>query len=399
MKIAIITEYYNSDLNGSANYGGVLQAFALCNYLNNFGTEAVQICYSKKHKNQPSKFVQLKKIINRHDIISIIQLFYISAKVRINNVIGSSQEVQNAIKNRRKSVINFTHKIPHSKDVYTSDTILNLENYDVYITGSDQVWHIVDDSSLDYAYWLMFVQHKKKIAYAASIAMPEIPVGAQENVRNALKDFSAISVREKSDKENLERILQDKSVEWVLDPTMLLSVDDWNTIAKKNKYSDRRYIFTYILGDSKAQRKCVQRFAKKNDYIIINIPYLLNHYRSCDRKFGDIQISDVSPEMWISLIRDAEYVFTDSFHGSVFSVLFHKKFFAFKRDNDSNKSSMNSRLYSLFSLFEIENRIISSSMSPEKISAIPDIDYEKVDEILEKERKHSSDFLLNAINI
>ena len=147
----------------------------------------------------------------------------------------------------------------------------------------------------------------------------------------------------------------------------------------------------------KEDRKCIERFAKSQNLKIITIPYLQNSYRSCDRKFGDIQLSDVSPDFLISLIRDAQYVFTDSFHGSVFSIIYHKSFFTFKRFDDKVKISMNSRIYSLFELFGLEDRLIVNQISSEEILRKKQIDYEKVDSILNRERQRSSDFLLKAI--
>ena len=410
MKIAIFTYYLNDDKVGKANYGGVLQAYALQHYLDLCSHEAVQIKYRDSIGKCSISKTELFKLKCREigfpgAVIRAVFTLLSKVKRKAHNTVMHWLEkvfgIDKLIAIRRECVIRFNEEITkHSEKTYGAKDLDKINGFDVYIAGSDQLWHYLNRySSLDPGYFLTFVKRPaKKISYAASMAMPVIPDWAKEKVFKALEGFEAISVREKSDKDNLEKIMQGKPIEWVLDPTLLLKAEDWNSIAANNKYAERKYIFTYILGDNKKQRKCVERFAKENGLEIVNIPYLLNHYRSCDRRFGDIRISSVSPELWISLIRDAEYIFTDSFHGSVFSIHYHKKFYTFKRNSDNNELSMNSRVYSLFSLFDIQDRLISADMSPEEISAIPDIDYDKVEEILARERKHSSDFLLNAIN-
>ena len=401
MKIGILTILYNS-----TNYGGCLQAYALEKFLldNGFDTEQILYCNNINSLGKNSLFKRVTREWKASGLKGVIKKIILIFKVKIektkNNIIGKIINIESLNKKRCDAFINFRDNvIIHTEKVYNNETINECDDFDVYITGSDEVWRLNDDTKLNAAYWLTFVHsnEKRKISYAASLSMSAIPALRKDEVKKALSDYTAISVRQNSDKRCIEE-LTDKSVEWVLDPTLLITSEIWNEVAASNKYSKQKYLFTYILGKSKWQRKCAERFAKDNNLKIINIPYLHNEYRSCDNKFGDYIISKVSPELWISLIRDAEYIFTDSFHGTVFSLLFHKKFYTFLRDSNDNIGSRNSRIYSLFEMFGIEDRLISTDISTKEILNKADIDYTNVEKILEKERKHSYDFLLNAIN-
>ena len=142
----------------------------------------------------------------------------------------------------------------HTEKVYDAKSIYDCNEFDIYICGSDQVWHgITSYGELDCGLWLKFVKGSSiKISYAASISLSQIPEQAEPLIRDALKDFRAISIREVSDKKKIEEILgENKKVEWVLDPTLLLSRNEWEQIETENKYSGEKYIFVYLLGDKK----------------------------------------------------------------------------------------------------------------------------------------------------
>ena len=396
MKVGIITRLYNSN-----NYGGCLQAYALERILINYGFSAKQILY-KSSKNKAGIIGAIRSEYKSSGLVCLVRKVIMTLiqrtkghYYRLINRIMKIDEVTAArvseFKRFRECIIDCTDR------VYDSSTIYECNDYDAYITGSDEVWRIFGNS-LNPAYWLLFVPSNKiKISYAASLSMVEIPNSIRDSVKIALSDYTGISVRQNTDKECISK-LANRPVEWVLDPTLLLDVKEWESISEKNNYRSEKYIFTYLLGDNSNQRKLIVGFAKENGLKIINIPYLHNQYQANDRWFGDYRISDVSPELWISLIKDAEYVFTDSFHGAVFSLMFHKRLFAFLRDNDNSINSRNSRIYSLFELFKISNRIIKSDFTLNDLMIMDEIDYTIVEDILKRERAHSIDFLLGALN-
>lgn len=386
--------------HNQSNYGGLLQAYALAKHLADQGFDTKQICYDN---SSSSKIKYLGKIAQTEGIFKTLGKIFKKIQLKINHtcnfVLTKFYHADQSISTRKHAMVEFREGVSHTDRIYNIDTIYECDEFDIYICGSDQVWHgITSYSELNKGYWLRFVKGGAlKISYAPSIALGSIPKGANSKIKEALEDFQAISVREKNDREQLEKIMCGRKIEWVLDPTLLLDQNDWDQIATKNLFPSEKYIFAYLLGDKKSDRKCIERFAKTHNLKIVTIPYLHNIYCSCDRKFGDIKISDVSPNVWVSLIKNAEYIFTDSFHGSVFSIIFHKNFYTFRRSNDKDPASMNFRIYSLFDLFGLNSRLISNQTSPSDILSIVPVDYEEVDRILNKERCRSFDFLRSAI--
>lgn len=401
IKIGIVTLYYKS-----TNYGGNLQAYALEKYLNNKGYNALQICFDNSQKfrtkNKPIKYVQRYGLIKLSRRIS--DHFIAALKQTKNKCCSFVFGANKNLKIRKQAFKDFREKtILHTEKIFTTENIFDCTDFDVYICGSDQVWRGITEytpyAGLNVCYWLNFVSKEaKKISYAASVGLKEIPLGAYEKIKQALSSFDAISVREESTKAELNTILGGiKPVYCVLDPTFLLPREHWDSISGANPYNKEKYVFAYLLGDKKKDRVCITKFAKQTGLKIITIPYLLNKYRGCDRAFGDIQISDVSPNLWISLIRDAQYVFTDSFHAGVFSLLFHKQFYIFKRFRDNDKGSMNSRIQTLTSTFQVEDTVISNDLTPEEILSIDRINYDRFEKILAGKRKESEEFLISAI--
>ena len=350
MKIGIITHYYNSE-----NYGGNLQAYALCRAIKSLGHNAEQICYNRLAKES------LK--------VKLARAYYsVLEKIDFRNAMN---------KIRKKSILQFNQAfIPHSDIVYDSANIKkSIDKYDAFITGSDQVWH--PDAICD-AYLLSFVPSTKiKLSYAASIAKDSLTEEQKKRFEKALYDFRAVSVREEKAIDLLNDI-SPKDVELTLDPTLLLSKEQWLEIAD-NYYENKiegDYLFCYFLGSNENQRKLAMEYAKKHNLKIVNLPHLLGKYRKCDKDFGDYQLYDVTPNMLISLIKNAECIFTDSFHATVFSLLLEKEHFVFERNASS---TMNSRIYNLISIFDTNDRFCDSK-EKETISYIDKcarIDYSK----------------------
>ncbi len=386
-KIGITTLY-----TGSTNYGGCLQSYALCKILKDMGHDPYQIKYRLKKRSTKQRII--RSIKSQHIVFS--------TKKRIHMIIASLQnkfyKVDNDIGIFMNSFCKFRDSIPHTITLYNNHTISQCTDFDIYITGSDQVWNIGVSNDFSDFYWLSFVsQDKKKISYAASISKSDFPKELYPKVKQLLSDYSAISVREKQDKELLDKIIGKDKAHWVLDPTLLLSRKEWDHQCTTNPFKDKKYVFVYLLGDNKKQRQFVTTWAKKNNRIVINIPYLLGQYRSCDRKFGDIRKSDVTPNLWLSLIRDADCVFTDSFHATVFSSIFHTPFYVFKRNKDNERTCMNSRIYSLTELLGCENRIIENNADIDSIPDLEDIDFVQADKNVAIKREESISFLKNAL--
>lgn len=388
MKIGIITHYYKS-----LNCGGNLQAYALVKVIEKMYTSVEQISYDGKIAKDNA--VTLKKIKMKLSagILPIIKSACLYSGQKITNIflqlimqkpIGEIRELH------QKAFAEFNHAIPHSKETYDFQTIKNcIKKYDVFITGSDQVWNLQWYYSP--AYLLDFVPVDKiKFSYAASLGMSELDAGKQEIFRKSLKDYRAVSVREEEAVHLLEN-LSPVMPQLVLDPTMLLSKEEWDQVCT-DRIIESNYIFCYFLGDDFNERKIAKKYAKKHGLKLVTMPHINNKIIKSDLNFGDIILYDVSPEKFISLIKYAEYIFTDSFHAAVFSSIYEKEYFVFQR---AGRMGMSSRIYTLTKLFESESHFCDTSekATMEYIEKLPKLDYSHPFLLFEKMKAESVAFL------
>lgn len=363
MKVGIITFYHKS-----CNYGGTLQAYALSKAINK-NSDSQQILYKS--------IQQIKCKSNNLESI---------AKRLFNTILRRKRNV--ALKNRQLIFEIFRKIVPRSKMEYDIQTISkSLYDYDAFITGSDQVWNV---EYYDEVYRLEFVPSTKyKFSYAAGISSGELTEEQKAVFKKALSTFDAISVREKSAVDVLQP-LTDKKVEWVLDPTLLLSREEWDEICSDRNISEK-YVFCYFLGELSLKNKKIIEFAHSKGLKVVSMPYLAWTSKK-DSDFGDYKIYDATPPDFISLIKHAEYVFTDSFHATVFSHIYHKNFFVFNR---AGLNSMNDRIYSLTSLFDTQERFCDTKekISLKYIEYLPPINYDKLYPKFEAMKERSISFL------
>lgn len=363
-KIGIMTMFYKS-----ANYGGVLQAYALTYYLDKVGLRSEQICFDRA---PVSIYYSFRRIV-RQFIRAVICWIHLR-KIPYEKT--------------KKSIFEWAMQyVPHSKKTYNSKTIINTnDTYDCFIAGSDQIWTNASSSE----YLLSFVESNRiKISYAASIGTKNISECAKKRFIQCLVDYRMISIREYESAKAIKDITG-YNVEWCADPTLLLTKDEWDNICSDRLVLEK-YVFCYFLGEDKRLRKIAREFASRKGLKIATIPYLLMKYNKEDANYADCMYSDASPSDFISLIKNAEYVMTDSFHVCVFSNIFSKEYFVFDR---VSFPEMKIRLYSYLKLFEAANHFIEeSSFSIDYIESLPMIDYTNNRESLERLLKDSRDYL------
>lgn len=362
-KIGIITMYYNS-----MNYGGVLQAYALCRVVKEMGYDVEQICYDpnskmqKKFRNSPKNIV--KSIVNKihtHRLRLRIESFKI-----------------------------FRERIPHSTKLYTSCNYKSLgSEYDIVISGSDQVWNF---DWYNEAYFLDF-DCKKKLAYAASLGSNSLNTNQIDYLKCVLKSYEAVSVREKDAVDILEQCFD--NVVHVIDPVFLLEKEKWELLMSKRLVEDK-YIYCHFIGNDKKSRLAAKKYAKEKGLKVVVLPHP-SRLNTEDLLFGDERIYSAAPQDFLSLIRYAECVFTDSFHCCSLSIIFQKQFFAFHR---LGKKGMASRIYSLTELCGCESHFCDSD---EKLSTTyfldaEPIDYKKANEAVRDFREESLKFLRKYIS-
>lgn len=382
-KIGILSHYHQSQ-----NIGGLLQAYALPAFLELRGFKAEQIDYDW---NALSKKEKIRVLLQRVRKFSVCKLF---KKLRNLSTPKHLPAALHILQAQRKKFFDFAQQINHSPNFYINQTLLHAnEKYDIFISGSDQVW--ANYTLFSSGFFCTFAQDTKKcIAYAASSNVKQFEPNEQVLFIQHLRPFSHISVREKTLKEYIERITPYKATV-VLDPTFLLSPQDWLKIANQKVVPQKPYIFCYFLGEKSAwQRKTAQEYADKYGYQVVHLPYIMRTIRPADKYLKGQGRYDVGPREFIALINNAQCVFTDSFHGLAFSINFGKNFYVFNRDDASGPRSMNARITDTLETFGLTKRHITDKNAKLDNKRI---DFTNAHKILEQEKQNSINWLLNAL--
>lgn len=378
--IAVITwKFYN--------YGTVLQAYALNKFIN---TRCPQcscklINYELKKNN-----LDLPKNNSIHNIIiKIIKKLSHGLKKQESTFYKRNYKFD--IQKRNSSFCNFIKNIPQTPPIKKKDLHLLNKSFDYFICGSDQIWNA---SFFDKAYFLSFVSpENKKIAYAPSLGSKYIPEQLRQQYSKLLQQFDNLSTREKNNINLLEK-LSSKKVYSVVDPTLLLDASEWESTIKSNPPLNQKYIFCYFLGNNKWYKDFISHLTKNKHYLI----YSVGTSASISYNINGSIIIHPSPNDFISYIKCAQYIITDSFHATLFSINFNKSFFALKRHEDIDNCSENQRFYSCLQEFGLSNRYFSKKDIPQA-AEVPAIDYSKINIKLSVMRKESIDYLFKSLNL
>lgn len=379
-KIGIVTLYKNNK-----NYGGLLQAYSTQYITSKLGYDSEVLNYETNLKNYKKN--RIKNLGLRKSFIILTKK--INTKIHLLN-----KKTKHKIDLRNKKFSMFENEIKHSNllNDQNIDTYINKYNY--LICGSDQVWN---PGLWNNVLLLNINSYKgKKISYAASLGRAYLSNEEKNILKKQLNTYDAISVREKSFEIMLKKII-DKNVQTVLDPTFLLTKNDWNFFSKPvDSLLGKKFVFCYFLHKNTLAKKSIKNFCLKNNLIIVNIPHLQNTFYKYDEKFGDIKLYDIDPHNWVWLIQNSEFVFTDSFHGTAFSINNNKQFISFANGKNSDKKNINSRLYDLLNLFSLENRLVTDFKSINKYFNEP-INYETINQKVIDLRQKSLCFLETSL--
>ena len=302
MNIGIITIIDNN------NYGNRLQNYATQEIVKSLHLNPITI-QNQSYKND-KKYYFFRLIKHR-----IFNFKRSNTFTSINDIKLKRQE------NFRK----FNNKIIFSKEEITA--YKTIKDFDYYLVGSDQVWN-PEFGRLRYVDLLAFAENNKRISFSASFGISHIPQNMKATVSRELKKFKSISVREDVGKKIVENLTNRKDVEVLVDPTMLLTEAEWVNVCKKPKMlKTNKFILNYFLGElSKENEREIERIAKEYNCEIINILDKNSPFYAC------------GPSEFLYLEKNAFLICTDSFHSSVFAILFRKPFLVFER---LTRSSMN----------------------------------------------------------
>lgn len=372
MRIGILT------LPLHTNYGGILQAYALQTVLERMGHQVVVFDLPLEKFKLPlwkKPLAYTKRIIKRGILgQKDVQIF-------------KEEEIFNRLKTERKYTQPFIDKYIHRYLIHRSSDI-NKNDFNAIIVGSDQIWRMLyfegsyNDLN-DADAFLAFTDgwNIKRVSYAASFGIDTTDVRPEclDACRIALSKFDGVSVREES---GVDICKENFGIEatWVLDPTMLLDIEDYRKLFVGTTESGHEHtLASYVLDETPSIEQLREKIAQDKNLIV----HKTNIADTGNVKRGIVPQPPV--EDWLSSLYNADYIINDSFHACVFSILFHKQFTVI-----ANKKRGLSRFKSLLSFFGLEDRIITS---PEEYRSMPDIDYVKVDAILKQKRQESMDFL------
>lgn len=366
MKVGILT-YHNA-----INYGAVLQAYALSSRINHMGHNCRIIdyrCYGVEIQYSFKCISESTSLLNffAHNLTCLLRSL------------------------KKKRFACFMQKLPLTKDIISNKNDLkNLENeFDIFIVGSDQVFNPICTKN-DSTYFLDFVESKTKISYAASLGSIDKFKTWNIDVFSKLNTFKYLTFREDDSTQYIANKLGKKCCTMV-DPVWLLDENEWCDVIEDVECANEKYIFVYNLNDYDLLYKYACFIARKTGYKIIAV----NRTVMGDYKFIRIAniYSNVSPSQFLGLIKNAQYVITDSFHATSFSLIFGVEFYVIL---DDKKNNTNSRITLLLDKVGLTERVVTDNSENWLI-------YDKLDKNVTKQliKKHiteASKFLGKVLN-
>lgn len=381
-KVGIVT------LNGYNNYGNRLQNLALQTFFSELGIDSETIVY---HTLDTSNVLQ--KIARHLDQGNFFKSLFHKFWTRDSK---QYQEKRNLLlKNRESNFLEFSKKyINESKIDYNqemlldSDVIAKLNNkFDSFFVGSDQVWHLDVGATIPTNYFLPFAPKYKRNSFSASFGFSEFPSKKiAGEYKKAFLSMNGISVREDAGKSLINSVCNKKAIV-LLDPTLLLSSHTWEELTEPVSYNDS-YLLTYFLGKITPEyEKIINKISVENHLKVIRVNDITNP-----------KYFDISPSKFLYLIQHSQFVLTDSFHGSVFSIIFKRPFIALNRIDSTG--DMSSRLVTLLQNFKISERFCKTEEDFYKLGAnYNKISFENSERIIANNRKKSEQFVHDCLAV
>lgn len=377
MKIGIIT------IHKSPSYGACLQSFALWKYISSEGVDCEIIdLHRPTHIDfkKSDRFLPMRQEHLTFKVKVLTELFKLKDKLLAKVHLSPLEKKYNQ----------FNEEIKYSK-VYkgVDELYANPPSYDLYVTGSDQVWNPQQAYCIE-PYFLTFVNNGgKKISYAASIGLKDLLSEEKEKFAQWLESYDAIGVREKSAQELLTSFMN-KPTTLVLDPTFLLDKESWLKESVLPAVDDS-YILLFSLFTPSNILNFAKRIAEESDKRLI---ILAPNRKEIGN--GGILVNDAGPREFLGYFYQADMVITDSFHGTVFSMIMEAgNFFSYIAPNNRRGS----RIVDLLSLFQLEDHLLSPELKETAIELQShQIDLSILKERIKEERAKSISFLANYIH-
>jgi|BioPla2DNA2_1021312.scaffolds.fasta_scaffold03338_4 hypothetical protein len=370
-KVGLVTCFVN-------NYGACLQAYALQETIKKMSHDVEIVNYT------PVKEVQKKN--NFQKIIFWLHEKYRCLRYKNYSYSFKSKKYFNRFRKE---------KLIFSKKFYKDEASLFNQQfyYDAFVVGSDQLWNpVIHGFKNNRAYFLDFAEQELKIAYAPSFGISSFPnKELEDDAKRMLLKFDFLSCREKTGA-NLVKKITGRKCYAVLDPTLLLSKEEWGQICG-DRLIKEDYIFIYRFGESEAQETIIQEFARVAKLPIYSLPMSQNDFNS---KYKILK--PCGPTEFVNYIKNASFVLTDSFHATVFSINLNVNFGSLLRNQEGETNNMNSRIFDILTKFNLENRLLDDTDSIKNILHSK-IDFEKPNKLLKEFRTHDINLLKDALEI
>lgn len=374
MKVCIVT------IIDYKNYGNRLQNYALNKVLESLGAEVVNgLEYFSKSEwiKGKEKFEKNTFFINKVPI-GVIKCWHCFRKKVARNNKNYGTRVKKLREFTDRNMITFPYLYVRDKEDLKKQ--IGDEGIDYYIVGSDQVWNPYYEGGD--SEFLHFAESKKKLSFSASFGVSSLPDECKERYARYLKDFRNLSVREKTGQKIIEDLIARKAHVSV-DPTLLLQRSEWENVIKNQNYErySGDYIVTYFLGDVP---EIIEKFALENKMKM----YCLNDQ-------NDASLFGEGVETFLYLIKNAKCVLTDSFHATVFSLIFNTDFYVFNRAQ-KGVNNMFTRIRTLLDIFDLQDRLFCKDDFV-KGRSITKEEWKKVNQILNEKREEEMKYLSNLL--
>lgn len=375
------------------DYGGMLQAYATQMAIDELGCNAEVLDASALQND--INFRKMKYFARN--------IFDFSIAAEKASVVASSirrkipSEFSKNMQKRRSAFRTFsTEHFIRSAQYETWGAIsAAAKTYDCVLVGSDQLWlpsNIVGDY-----YTLSFVPDEvRKVSYATSFGVASIPLYMREKASGFLSRFDMLSARETSGQKIIFE-LTGRKVPLVCDPTMLIDAERWNREIVSNDALDHPYIFCYLMGNNPYQREQISELKRYTGYQIVQLPHL-DRFIASDEGFADVKLYDVDPAGFLSLVKHAALVCTDSFHGTIFSCIFNRKFLVFPRFLKRATLSTNTRIESLLNRLSLNDCFVAPGDNPDSCLD-REIDFRRLNSDIHSFKEESLEYLKKELGI
>jgi len=377
MKTGILTFHY------AHHYGAQLQAYALMRAIGLLGADCEIINYVRADNIEASSL--FRKGLSPRSVLSNLDTLMHYSKFRKRH-----ERFNSFMRNEMK----LSEKFYGSYEELVKDPPV----YDIYVCGSDQIWNplIFSEKNYDPAFFAEFAPGGRRVSYAPSFGISSIPEDKREQLAQMLAKFDHLSVREKQG-EKIIREITGRDAVTVLDPTLLLTGDQWGSLAVPPVNSEP-YILCYFITDARKYGQYVEAVSERYRLPVVSLCGSRRTVPQTSRK-----VLDAGPAEFLGLFKSASVVCTDSFHGTVFSINFKKEFYSFDSSNDPVKA-VNSRQHNILDMTGLGTRLYSLADGIDGFRGLIGreavaIDYTQADKILQRKREESFLYLKEALGL